>query len=157
VDLVEEIRHLVDIYRMAARGEGRNVFIEARSLPESLYCRVDRDRINQAVGNLVRNGMEAVEDGGRVTVSLGVKRAPAAGGRSEVGRGYVRIEVTDDGPGIAKEDLERVFSPYVTTKRGGTGLGLPTVKRIVALHGGVAGYSPVEPTGSRFVIEIPRR
>jgi signal transduction histidine kinase len=71
-------------------------------------------------------------------------------------RAYVCIEVMDTGPGISKDVLDKIFSPFFTTKRDGTGLGLSTVKRIAALHGGTVTYSKAETGGSAFIIEIPR-
>ena len=68
--------------------------------------------------NLVRNGLEAMPEGGRLVIAA--RRAT----------GGVALSVSDDGPGIAATDLERMFEPYFTTKAGGTGLGLAIAQRI---------------------------
>jgi signal transduction histidine kinase len=67
----------------------------------------------------------------------------------------VRITVADRGPGIVVSDLAHIFDPYFTTKRGGTGLGLPIAKNIVEGLGGTIAVSSAPNTGTRFVIEFP--
>ncbi len=66
-----------------------------------------------------------------------------------------RIVVSDNGPGIAAEDKDRLFVPYFSTKATGMGLGLPIVHQIVADHGGTIWVEDNPPRGSRFVIELP--
>jgi len=67
----------------------------------------------------------------------------------------VRILVTDDGPGIAPEERDKLFMPYFSTKRRGSGLGLAIVRRIIAEHGGSIEVGSNEPRGTRFTIELP--
>ena len=87
---------------------------------------LDPDGINQVLLNLYLNAIEAMERGGRLTVSLyREKRSP-----------WVKIMVSDTGKGISKEDLEHVFDPYFTTKQSGTGLGLAIVHKIIEAHRG---------------------
>ena len=66
------------------------------------------------------------------------------------------MQVSDTGPGIPVDKLERIFEPYHTTRRGGTGLGLPTSRRIVELHGGSLQVESEPGRGSCFTIELPR-
>jgi len=65
------------------------------------------------------------------------------------------IEVSDNGCGIAAEDLTRIFNPFFTTTDGGTGLGLPAVRRIVRVHGGRIDVSSTIGEGSTFTIRLP--
>ena len=106
---------------------------------------VDPDQIKRAVLNLVDNAVEAVGQIGEVTVETawlpGARRA--------------RIIVTDDGPGIAAEDRDKLFVPYFSTKATGMGLGLPIVHQIVTDHGGSIWVEDNPPHGTRFVIELP--
>ena len=67
----------------------------------------------------------------------------------------MRIEVADDGPGIAAEDKERLFVPYFSTKKRGTGLGLAIVNRVVSDHNGFIRVEDNRPRGTRFVIDLP--
>jgi two-component system, NtrC family, nitrogen regulation sensor histidine kinase NtrY len=104
----------------------------------------DRDQVVQVLWNLVRNGLDAMPDGGRL--ALAARRAG----------GEVLFEVTDGGPGIAPGDRERIFEPYFTTKAGGTGLGLAIARRIAEEHGGRldAGPGPGG-EGARFTLALP--
>jgi signal transduction histidine kinase len=160
-DLLLEIERVVDLMGMAAKGEGRNIDFEFISHDDAIYCRIDRGRICQAVTNLLRNASEAVGETGKVLVTVYTRshngHVKGTSGHSKSIRDYICIEVTDTGPGVSDEMLEQIFAPFFTTKRMGTGLGLPTVRRIAALHGGEVRYSTVESGGSRFTIEIPRR
>jgi signal transduction histidine kinase len=160
-DLLLEVERVVELMEMAARGEDKDIDFEVTSTDDAVYCRIDRDRIRQAVTNLVRNACEAVGESGRVGVRVYTRShkantaTPSSHRRSI--RDYICIDVTDTGPGISDEALEQIFAPFFTTKASGTGLGLPTVRRIAALHGGEVKYARVESGGSRFTIEIPRR
>ena len=87
---------------------------------------LDPDGINQVLLNLYLNAIEAMDQGGTLSVSLsGEQNSP-----------WVRIIVSDTGTGISKEDLEHVFDPYFTTKQSGTGLGLAIVHKIIEAHAG---------------------
>lgn len=155
-----EIERLIELFEMAAKGEGRDVWFEFCRPEAPIYCRVDRDKIRQALSNLLRNATEAVGKSGKVTVTLRNINRPHVKGKMDSGapsaRDYLSIEVTDTGPGISKDLLDKIFSPFFTTKRDGTGLGLSTVRRIVALHGGEIRYSQSDSGGSAFTIELPR-
>ncbi len=93
--------------------------------PETLEITADMDLLDQALINLVRNAIEALKEGGHVTLSA----APESGGR-------VTLSVSDNGPGIPAEMREKVFVPFFTTKRQGSGVGLSLVRQIAAVHNG---------------------
>ena len=159
-ELGREVRDLVEMFELAAGGEDRRVCFELSFSEDPFYCRVDVERMRQAVTNLFRNALDAIDEGGsiKVTVTAKDRGAPESpkGVKSGPAREYLVIEVADTGPGIPDEVLERVFSPFFTTKRGGSGLGLANVRKIAALHGGEARYERGESGGSRFIMEIPR-
>ena len=75
--------------------------------------------------------------------------------RLEESPGEVRIHVIDNGPGIEPSKQDEIFRPYVSSKKGGTGLGLPTTRRIVEVHGGRLEVHSVPGSGSDFVIHLP--
>jgi signal transduction histidine kinase len=102
----------------------------------------DEDMLERALENLVRNALEAAGSGGRVRV--GVDRAP----------GLVSIRIEDDGPGL-DASLGPQPRAFVSTKPGGTGLGLPIADKIVRLHGGRLRLEPVAPRGLRATVELP--
>jgi two-component system sensor histidine kinase PilS (NtrC family) len=120
------------------------VQLEQELAPVTVAC--DPDQTRQVFWNLLVNAAQAAarEGGaGSVRVSCG----PDARG--------ARIVVEDDGPGIAAADLPRIFLPFFTTKRNGTGLGLPTVQRIVDAHRGSVTVDSSPGRGTRFVVSLP--
>jgi len=104
---------------------------------------VDPDRFKQALANLILNAESAMPDGGDLMIA------------TEGHRRGVRLHVTDTGSGIAQEDLDRIFQPYYSTRAGGTGLGLPTVKRIITEHRGALEVHSEVGRGTRFTIHLP--
>ena len=100
--------------------------------------------LRRAVLNLLHNAMDAMSNGG--TISL-VGQATTT---------HVQLQVRDTGYGIPVERLERIFEPLYTTKVGGTGLGLYIVQEIVAAHGGQITVQSMEGQGTTFTIVLPR-
>jgi signal transduction histidine kinase len=125
----------------------------APSLPE---VAADEAQLRQALLNLVRNAREAMAATGKGQDRDG---AAAVGGRLRVSvdgaDGAVRIRVEDSGPGIPREDLGKIFEPFFSTKRHGTGLGLALVQQIVAGHGGRVDVESKPGEGTAFVLSIP--
>ncbi len=109
---------------------------------------VDADLLRQAVINLVTNALQAVPRGGQVIVRLQQEETAS-------GRGYIRIEVSDDGPGIPAELRTRIFEPFFSTKASGSGLGLSIVKRIVEAHKGELMLRSEAKKGTTFIIRFP--
>ncbi|HXG03211.1 MAG TPA: ATP-binding protein [Candidatus Binatia bacterium] len=122
----------------------------ARDVPA---IQADEEAIYRALVNLVANAVEAMPDGGRLTVRVGW-----ADGGDGPGRGprthRVRIEVEDSGPGIPAAAADRLFTPFFTTKDGGTGLGLAITHKIVEDHGGTVDFRTA-PGGTVFRITLP--
>ncbi|MBS1149808.1 MAG: multi-sensor signal transduction histidine kinase, partial [Myxococcaceae bacterium] len=110
-------------------------------------ARVDADLLRQAVINLVTNAIQAAGKGGKVVARL----------RQELtaGRGFIRIDVIDDGPGVSPQARDRIFEPFFSTKASGSGLGLSIVKRIVEAHQGVLIVHSVPQQGSTFSLRFP--
>jgi signal transduction histidine kinase len=97
----------------------------------------------RAFDNMVKNAVEAMPQGGQLTV------------RSEEFHGFVRIVFEDTGKGIAKENLEKMFTPLYTTKAKGMGLRLSICKRIVEAHKGSISVNSAVGEGTKFTIELP--
>jgi signal transduction histidine kinase len=118
-------RHFIRLQRLLA-GElaTRNIALTLAVEPETLEIAADAELLDQALINLMRNAMEALRDGGRIRLC-----AHQEGGR-------VVIAVADNGPGIAAEQREKVFVPFFTTKRQGSGVGLTLVRQIATVHNG---------------------
>ena len=117
---------------------------------EPVVLPLDAAQIEDAVLNLILNAVQAVEGVGRVTVGVRRVMPLEAGAPCEA-----VIEVSDTGRGIAAEDLARVFSPFYTTTEGGTGLGLPSVRRTAQAHGGRVEVVSEPGRGSTFTVHLP--
>ena len=154
IDANEALRRVAQLYfRPAARGEQEpsenlspafkiKCMLEIASDP--LFIHVDPELLHRALSNLVLNAMDAMPQGGTLTLSAQPK------GKA------VELRVADTGEGLTPEECERLFTPYYTTKQHGTGLGLAIVQSVVADHqGGIAVESRVG-GGATFVITLPR-
>ena len=137
--VVEELAHLV-------REEARRSAITVETkLSHGCPCAlIDPHQIKQAALNLVRNAMQAMPGGGRLTISTAV-----------LADGAVTLTVDDTGPGIPEELRFQVFEPFFTSKPEGTGLGLPLAAHIVRDHGGELDFGPAPGGGTRFTISLP--
>ena len=115
----------------------------------------DEDLLHRAAFNLVLNAVQAAPLGGHV--QLEVSHIPSDQLPSGVTfeRGAVSLRVTDDGPGIAPEIRDRLFEPFITTKGGGSGLGLPIVHRAIEAHRGVVLVDSAPGRGTRFTVLLP--
>ena len=132
-DLVDFLAPQAQVGRVDLRGDLR----PARA-------RADAKLVKQALMNLALNAIQHTPAGGSVTVSTG----PAPDGGA-------RVSVSDTGPGIAPADAARVFDPYYTRRRGGTGLGLALTRRIADAHGGRVDLDTRVGRGSTFTLVLP--
>ena len=111
--------------------------------PELPVTQADPELINRALQNLVLNAIDAMPSGGTLAV------------RTSHGDGTVTISVSDTGTGLTREECERLFTPYYTTKQHGTGLGLAIVQSVVSDHHGKITVESEPGRGSTFRIELP--
>ena len=135
-----------EVARETARADGRAgiAIAIAGQWPESI--RADEALLRQAFGNLLRNALEAIpSDAGLVTVT----------GTLEEGGDQLRIEVADSGTGIPPEVLQRLFTPFVTTKSRGTGLGLALAQKAIVSHDGEISARNSAGGGASFVVSLP--
>ena len=115
----------------------------------------DVSQLRQLLTNLMTNAIEAMGPGGRVSVK--VSRVPDDGDavNGSPSPGHVAIEVHDQGPGISEDNLERIFSPFFTTKPQGTGLGLSIVRKVVDAHDGIIEATSAPGRGTTFRVTLP--
>ena len=99
------------------------------------------------------NGIQALDQEGKITIQARVLGGSGAPNRPN----YVEISVSDTGGGISRDQLEKIFRPFYTTKRGGTGLGLSLCRRIISQHGGTLSAESEVNKGSQFIIRLPMR
>jgi two-component system nitrogen regulation sensor histidine kinase GlnL len=120
------------------------------SLPE---INGDRDMLVQALLNVVRNAVQAVNrGGGTVSIKTRVQRKFTIG--TTVHRLVVRIDITDTGPGVAPDIASSIFFPMVSGNAGGSGLGLPIANTLIHRHGGLIGFVS-EPGNTVFTVWLP--
>ncbi len=143
---VVDIRSLVAdaIGFMRRDFERRKIQADITVGEEALLVSIDEAQLRQALFNLVRNGAEAMPDGGQLKITI-----------LNVPPGFATIEIDDEGQGIAPELAARLFQPFVTNKPNGTGLGLVVTQQIVQSHGGTIEWEPLMPSGTRFVLRFP--
>jgi len=141
VDLNELVGDMIDFYWPQASSHSLTLRHTLAAKP--LMCRVDAGALKQTLLNLFINAQQACEDGGELMV-----RTSRQGDR-------VVLQVSDTGRGIALEDLPKIFRPYYSSRSGGTGLGLPTAKKMVEAHGGTIEVHSEPGRGTSFTIELP--
>ena len=137
ISLAGEVEMLV---RQSLTAKGVKFHLEC---PPRLGMRVDPEKIRVVLLNLVINALEVVSTGGEIKFGAGSEGTEAW------------FTVQDNGPGIDTDHLAKVFDPYFTRKRGGTGLGLAVAKRLVTEHGGTITAANASPHGALFRIMLP--
>jgi len=135
--------------------EAVEVFFEEGPVAREAVIVGDRDLLHRALFNLLLNAAQFSGPGGRVTIE--VECSPHADGvLGDDGAGTVRVSVSDTGPGVDANDLGRIFDPFYTKRKGGSGLGLAVVHRTVEAHDGSIFVEPSSDGGARFVLVLPR-
>ncbi|MGZ3406788.1 MAG: ATP-binding protein, partial [Polyangia bacterium] len=104
-------------------------------------------QLRQALLNLLRNAVDAMREGGRLTLRA-ARVADAADGRT------VELTISDTGEGIAADHLPKIFDPFFSTKEGGTGLGLALTQQIIVEHGGKIEVRSERGRGTTFVVRL---
>jgi signal transduction histidine kinase len=122
--------------------------VDLRVDPDLPDCLCDARLVQQALQNLYANAAQAMGEGGTLFV-----RARAAGPSGRPDR--LRVVVRDTGCGLGADEVARIFQPFYTTRPGGTGLGLPLVRRIVEAHGGHVHVVSAPGRGTSVVIDLP--
>jgi len=137
-ELFEASRRLV-----LAEWPEDSVNLELSIHPAGLDVYADRDLLEPVLLNLLHNAWYATEktDGARIQLAGRLNR-----------RGNVTIEVTDNGPGVADEIARKIFVPFFTTRRGGTGVGLALARQVMIAHGGFIRVASVKPSGAKFTL-----
>jgi nitrogen fixation/metabolism regulation signal transduction histidine kinase len=141
--LRELIEETAGPYRVSHPG----VQFEIAHVDADISVKIDRHRISQMLTNLVINAIDAMDGKGTIEI-----RADQVKKRD---RTYCRLSIRDSGRGISRENGPLIFTPYFTTKKTGTGLGLPIVEQIVNDHGGAIWYNSAEGMGTTFFIDLP--
>jgi PAS domain S-box-containing protein len=151
-EIVGRAVNLARAQLISAASHGRRVSIEFEASEDPIIIPIDPAQIEDAVLNLIINAIEATEDG---EVKIRIERTQ--NDRAEALEEEAVIEVSDNGRGIGEEDLARIFNAFFTTRPGGTGLGLPAVRRIARAHGGSIEVKSSLGEGSTFSLHLPMK
>lgn len=139
IDVSEVVERSVRVMEEEQNG----VRIEKKYAQDAPKILADTDKLQQVFMNLIKNALEAMKDGGELTVT------------TQAQNGNVIVEVKDTGGGIPKDALDKIFNPFFTTKEAGTGLGLSIVSRIIEAHKGEIKIESEEGKGTKVVVTFP--
>ena len=141
VDINLVIREMLDFY--SPQAYSHSITIRQGLSEEALVCKMDIDMIKQSVLNLFINAQQAMADGGELIL------------RSFSSNGFAVIEISDTGTGMAQEKLRHIFDAYYSTRSHGSGLGLPTAKKIIEAHNGSLNVTSSVGKGTSFTMRLP--
>lgn len=141
--LNELLRYVVDL--MLAKARIGKVEIKTVMPEQDVFVQVDKEYIQQVFINLIENAIQAMEDGGTLTIRL----------LKDEQSGLALIEFEDTGVGIPEKDLSEIFKLFYTTKKEGTGLGLTLCKNVIKNHGGNIRVESKVGVGTKFTVELP--
>ncbi len=150
-DLNKILAETLDLVQHEAQTR-MNIKIVISLAGGTLLGQVDQGQMKQVFWNLANNAFDAMPKGGQLTIATGCRKIDARGHKADV----VEISFQDTGEGIPKENLDKIFLPFFTTKKQGSGLGLAAVHRIVDFHGGWIKVDSRRRQGSQFVVCLPR-
>jgi nitrogen fixation/metabolism regulation signal transduction histidine kinase len=143
ISLKEVVEETISPYGVSHPG----VCFDIDHVEAGIILNMDRRRFSQALTNLIVNSIDAMDGSGLIEIRTDlVKKRESR---------YCRICIHDSGRGIPEQDAQHVFTPYFTTKKSGTGLGLPIVERIVNDLGGTIWFNSAEGAGAAFFIDLP--
>jgi two-component system, NtrC family, sensor histidine kinase PilS len=145
IDLSEAASEIATAFELEKRPNRVKLVVEA---PDRVCIEAGAGQVRQILWNLLRNASDAMPTGG--VIRLEVARAAKAGAAPEA-----VLSITDEGVGIRKEDVERIFEPFFSTKARGTGLGLSIVARIVEAHRGAIEIESEPGRGTTFTLRFP--
>jgi signal transduction histidine kinase len=141
-----EILHAIQ-KQLSYQANENGVKIIFQSKNDDAVVEGDADRLHQVLLNIVINAIQAMPDGGKIEIECHKVDSHADG--------QLRIDITDNGPGIAPENFARIFEPFYSTKSQGTGLGLTTAREIINEHKGKIELESALGKGTSFHITLP--
>jgi two-component system sensor histidine kinase PilS (NtrC family) len=143
IDICEAVRETITLLRHSP-DVGPNHVLEESLPPQPVFISADSTQVKQIFWNLARNSIQAMKDGGKLSISL-----------ETIGRRRVRIVFEDTGDGMPPERVEQLFEPFARSTSGGTGLGLSIVYQIIRDHNGIINVRSQEGEGTTITVELP--
>lgn len=152
IDINQLIENALIFSAYATSNKDMTLKIDIDKEIKSIHA--DGELLKQVILNLVLNAIQAIKSKGlvRITARIVNKDDMIAMGMDE---DYLLLNIEDSGPGISKENVEKIFNPFFTTKKSGIGLGLAIVHKIISSHGGIIEVSSKEGAGTKFSILLP--
>jgi signal transduction histidine kinase len=166
IDVEKMVREV--LVRVASVFPGARFSLKSAA-PLPSFAEGDKVLLEQAITNILSNAAEASGSGGEIEVSLGLVRhfsdllkvnrmaETILPGYTDSEKEFVKISIRDNGPGVPEEIGEKIFVPFFTTKKTGTGIGLPMAQKIIHSHGGILDLRSSPGEGAEFIIQIPVR
>lgn len=148
VKVTEILEKVLGLFEMELKHSQKQIKIQKDYLKSNLSVRIDPEKFQHVILNLLQNASQSLGENGNITVVLDTAALK--------GRNSIHLRVTDNGSGIPAEALKKVFTPFFTSKTGGTGLGLAAVKKIVEAHRGEVKIKSEMGKGTEVEIWIPR-
>jgi signal transduction histidine kinase len=145
-DIAEELKSIVMLVAAEAKHKGVTLELQA---DEKLEISADKDKLHQAFMNIILNGIQSVETGGSLTISASWRKDHTAD------HPVVQILFRDSGSGIPEDLVNKIFEPFITSKKDGTGLGLAIARKIIEAHGGRIEVSTKLHEGTTFTVLLP--
>jgi len=139
--LQDLLKNLVLLLQEEASSRGIRLHLEMT--PELPSIKMDEEKLMQALLNLVKNGLQAIEKGGTVRIE------------ARIFKNRIQVSILDTGAGIPSDQIEKIFNYYYTTKEKGVGLGLPIAHRIIEAHGGQLTVESQVGSGTRVTVALP--
>jgi len=139
--LQDLLKNLVLLLREEASSRG--IRLQLEMTPELPSIKMDAEKLMQALLNLVKNGLQAIENGGTVRID------------ARILKNRIQVSILDTGAGISSDHIEKIFNYYYTTKEKGVGLGLPIAHRIIEAHGGQLTVESQVGSGTRVTVALP--
>jgi len=141
VDINSLISDMIDFY--SPQAHSHSIIIRQQLYGKPLVCKADEGMLKQAILNLFINARQAMSDGGELIIRTDRRKKDAV------------IQITDTGQGIAPDKLPNIFNIYYSSRPQGSGLGLPTAKKIVEAHNGTITVDSEPGKGTSFTIKLP--
>ncbi|MGB7061000.1 MAG: ATP-binding protein [Candidatus Zixiibacteriota bacterium] len=155
VEMAGMIDEAISFFEMDDSQKNADVRITKNYQLDDVWCQLDAEQFRQILLNLLHNATQAMTEGGEISVDLSPDKE-----RTDIDPGKtdqtILLKISDTGTGMSKATLEKLFTPFFTTKQGGTGLGLSTVKKIVEAHKGEIQIQSELGKGTTVTLKLPR-
>jgi PAS domain S-box-containing protein len=149
-DIRDVVHEVIGEWSSQSEAKGVSLAFEHPEILPGFH--LDRRKMHGVFTNLLNNALYHTEPGGHIKITL---YAPNGTRPKRAGHKEIRVEISDDGAGIAPNNLTKIFEPFFTTRNTGTGLGLAIVRKTIHDHGGTINARSVKGQGTTFIINLP--